>query len=71
MEVTYDPASDSLYIRLGRGKVKESREIEDGVIVDYDEEGRVIGVEILDAKKRKIDLNKIIFEPEKALPVIV
>ncbi|NPA86987.1 MAG: DUF2283 domain-containing protein [Candidatus Diapherotrites archaeon] len=71
MEFEYDPRADVLYIRLGRGKVNESEEIEEGVIVDYDENGKVIGVEILGVRRRKIDLNQIVFEPEKSLPILV
>ncbi len=71
MEIEYDPAADVLYVRVREGSVAESEELEDGIIVDFDRNGRVVGIEILNAKKRKIDINKIVFEPEKALPVMV
>lgn len=71
MEITYDNLTDTLYIRFSRGRVAESKEIEEGLIVDYDEKGHVIGIEILNVRKKNVDLNKIVFEPEKNLPVVV
>ena len=35
--------------------IKESEEVADGIVVDYDAEGRIVGVEILDASKRTDD----------------
>ncbi len=71
MEISYDPVTDALYLRLSNGKVVDSVEVEEGVIVDYDEKGHVIGVEILGVKKRRLDLNKVVFEPEKVLPLVI
>ena len=49
MRVRYDEEVDALYIRLKESKYHESDEVKEGVILDYDKEGNVIGVEILDA----------------------
>ena len=35
--------------------IKDSEEVADGIVVDYDEEGRIVGIEILDASKRTED----------------
>ncbi len=69
MEIRYDREADAVYIRIGGGKVAESEEVDDGVIVDYDEKGNVIGIEILEFSKKKIDLNKLVMEPSSILPV--
>lgn len=58
----YDKVSDALYIKLKEGKIWESEEISPGVIVDYNDKGEVMGIEILWFSKRKIDLYKFITE---------
>jgi uncharacterized protein YuzE len=52
MKVNYDARTDTLTIELKRGKVAESDESKPGVILDFDEEGNLLGVEVLDASKR-------------------
>lgn len=52
MKVTYDPAVDILRIRLSSADIDESDEIHPGVILDYDTEGGIVGIEILDASTR-------------------
>ena len=52
MKLTYDREADALYIGLRRVMAAESLEIEDGVIVDVDDDGHIIGIEVLDASKR-------------------
>lgn len=49
MKAIYDPETDTLTFILRKGLVKESDELREGVIVDYDEEGRIVSIEILDA----------------------
>ena len=67
--VKYDRAADSLYIKLKEGKVVESDEVAPGVILDFDEEGEVVGMEIVEFSKRKIDLSEIILRGPEALVV--
>ncbi|MEQ8226025.1 MAG: DUF2283 domain-containing protein [Candidatus Eremiobacterota bacterium] len=52
MKITYDPSVDILQIILKDTAVEESDEDKPGVILDYDKEGFVVGIEILDASKR-------------------
>ncbi len=52
MKITYDPEGDALYIELRRGKPADSTDVEEGVTVDLDEDGHVLGIEVLDASKR-------------------
>jgi uncharacterized protein YuzE len=51
MKIEYDPVVDALYVRLGEAKIIESEQVQSGVILDFDESGSVIGVEILSVSK--------------------
>lgn len=51
MKIEYDPAADALYVRLGEAKIIESEQVQPGVILDFDESGKVVGVEILSVSK--------------------
>ena len=55
MRVRVDAAADAVYLNLTDRPIKDSAEVADGIIVDYDNEGRIVGVEILDASKRTDD----------------
>jgi uncharacterized protein YuzE len=52
MRVRVDHAADAVYLNLTDRPIKDSAEVADGIVVDYDNEGRIVGVEILDASKR-------------------
>ena len=60
MKIHYDPKVDAVYIELAKGKYEVSREISDSVVVDEDKNGKVLGIEILDATK-----NISAFDPQK------
>ena len=49
MRISYDEEVDALYIRLKETTYYESDEIKEGLILDYDKEGNLLGVGILDA----------------------
>ena len=55
MRVRVDHAADAVYLNLTDRAIKDSAEIADGIVVDYDDEGRIVGIEILDASKRTND----------------
>lgn len=61
MNVTYDPKTDTLTLVLSTGPVAESDEDKPGVILDYDEEGNLVGIEVLDASQRIPDLTSMQF----------
>ncbi len=52
MKVTYDPEVDVLRIVLSTARVEESDEEKSGVILDYDRNGNIVGLEILNASQR-------------------
>jgi len=63
MKVTYDTKTDTLSVILKEGvQVAESDEDKPGVILDYDEHGDLVSIEILDASKRVTETRKIEFE---------
>lgn len=55
MRVRVDRAADAVYLNLTDRPIKDSEEVAAGIVVDYDAEGRIVGVEILDASKRTDD----------------
>ena len=52
MKLRYDKKIDALYIEFESNPYKESQEIQEGIIFDYDKKGKIIGIEILDASKK-------------------
>ena len=52
MKVTYDAEVDVLRIVLSGAAVEESDEDKPGVIIDYDRDGNIVGIEILDVSQR-------------------
>ena len=63
MKVTYDPRTDTLRMILREdAQVAESDEDKPGVILDYDEQGNLVSLEILDASKRVTETRKIEFQ---------
>jgi uncharacterized protein YuzE len=63
MKVTYDRRTDTLSVILRSDvTVAESDEDKPGVILDYDEEGNLVSLEILDASKRVTDARTIEYQ---------
>lgn len=52
MKVAYDTEADALYLGIGTGEFAENKEVMPGVILDIGKEGRLLGVEILEASRR-------------------
>lgn len=59
MKLNYYSDTDSLYIDLSSKPSTESREITEGVVLDYDSEGNLVGIDI-DNASRKVDLREVI-----------
>ncbi len=67
MKLNYYSDTDSLYIDLSERPSAESREISQGIVLDYDAEGNLVGIDI-DNASRKVDLKKLTINK---LPAIV
>lgn len=52
MRITYDPKADAMNIKFQDGRYAVSKEVAEGIIVDYTKSGKVLGIEILDVSKR-------------------
>ena len=64
MKLTIDPKADALYLRLNDAAIADSEQVASGVVLDYDAEDNVVGVEMLRLSKRarKADLERLLFE---------
>lgn len=58
MKMSYYPETDSLYIDLVDRSSVESREVSQGVVLDYDADGNLVGIDIDNASK-KLDLREL------------
>jgi len=59
MKLNYHPEADSLYIDLSEQANVESREISEGVVLDYDGQGNLVGIDI-DNASTKVEIHKLI-----------
>lgn len=48
----YDPETDAAYLRFSSEAVIESEEVAPGVVIDYDTDGRMVGMEVLEARSQ-------------------
>lgn len=58
MRLKIDRENDVLYFRLDEVAIVESEEVQPGVILDYNEDGNVVGIEILSLSSR-VDLEQL------------
>jgi uncharacterized protein YuzE len=65
MKVTYDPKTDTLSIEFKATRIVESDEEKPGVILDFDAEGDLVGMEILDASRRVTEVDQMQFTISK------
>jgi uncharacterized protein YuzE len=59
MKLNYHPDTDSLYIDLSEQPSAESREISAGIVLDYDAQGNLVGIDI-DNASRKVELQPLV-----------
>ncbi len=64
MKMYYDKKADALYLRLDESKIIESEEVQPGIVLDYNADKQVIGVELLRVKDRvpSADLKQVLYE---------
>ena len=76
MRITYDREAGALYIAFGDGPATVGQpqgyvqEVAEGIALDWDGEGRLLGIEILDASKRLADPEALRRFALEALPVL-
>ena len=68
MKIEYSKDVDALYIRLREAPIEDSMDIEEGVTVDLDEKGHIVGIEILDASE-KMNLTDLVNVNIENLPI--
>ena len=70
MKLKIDEQADALYLTLGEAPASRTEEVAPGIVVDYDDQDRVVGIEMLYLSKRapQTDLRRLLFEsvPEVA-----
>ena len=72
MDFSFDIIANVLHIRFSHENVVDSDDIVESVIVDYIKEGRIMGIEVLNFKQRKLDLNDLIeLDVEEIIPKLV
>ena len=52
MNINYDKDADCLYIQFQQGPVYKTRKIEEGILLDFDEMGKIYGIEIVGVSER-------------------
>ena len=64
MKLKVDQQADALYLTLSEASASRSDEVSPGIIVDYDEQDRVVGIEMLYLSKRapETDIRRLLFE---------
>jgi uncharacterized protein YuzE len=69
MKIEYFPETDSLYIELADRPGFDTREIEEGIVLDIDDQGHAVGIDIDQASKHpslnKLNLRRLPFEVEQ------
>jgi len=68
MKIEYSKDVDALYIKLREAKIADSMDIEEGVTVDLDKNGYIVGIEILDASE-KLELSELVNISIENLPL--
>ena len=53
MKIEFDPEVDALYVQLAEGDIETTEEIKPGVMLDYDDNGNILGLEVLNVSKRE------------------
>ena len=68
MKIEYSKQADAIYVYFKEEYVASSKEVEDGIVIDFDEQGQLVGIEVLDVSKR-FKLSDIVNVNIENLPV--
>jgi len=61
VKLNYDPATDALYIHLTDDVAVDSDEVSDGVVLDYDAQGHLVGIDVQHARQRA-NIDRLVVE---------
>ncbi len=64
MNIKFDKETDVVYLRFSDAEIAESDEEKPGIIIDYDKNGNIVGIEILDASKKMNKPGSLVYEVE-------
>ena len=62
MNIKFDKETDIVYLRFTDAEIVESDEEKPGIIIDYDENGSVVGIEFLEASKKMKKPGSLVYE---------
>ena len=54
MKLEFDPQADAAYLEISDAEIESTKEIEPGIIADYDANGHIVGIEVLSISKRSL-----------------
>lgn len=58
--IRYDPEADAAYVKIKSGKISDTIEVSEDTFLDVDNHKHIIGLEILNFSKKKVNLNELI-----------
>ena len=62
MNIKYDKEADAMYLKFSDAEVAESDEDTPGIIIDYDKDGKIVGIELLDASQQTDNPSSVVYE---------
>lgn len=62
MNIKYDKEADAFYLKLSDEEIAESDQEKPGIIIDYDKNGNIVGIEVLDASEKTGNPASLIYE---------
>ena len=62
MKVIYDTETDTMTLIMREEPIAESDEVSEGIIIDYNKEGKIVSIEILDASEQVVEPQGILYE---------
>lgn len=69
MDVKYDITADAIYFNVGSGRVAKTLEVENRLNVDLDNNGRIVGIEILEASHQEQLVNNLRKNVDAGIPI--
>jgi len=62
MNIKFDKEADAIYLKFSDADVAESDEDKPGIIIDYDKDGNIVGIEVLDASQKTGNPASLVYE---------